>query len=250
MRSVFLSYNHKDKSFVQKLAERLSEEGLAVWLDEAKLKIGDSIVNKISKTISEVDYICVIISRNSIKSRWVNKEISLSIARNIECEKPIILPILKSDCEIPAELKDLLYADFREKENFNSQFNKLLLAMSVEENSDASENGLVVDWRDGGPIINGHGVSINQLESNALLSAFINNLPIFLQKEEERRQSDNVLDSATFLAVIRSCIDVFHYIPTEKEMKDGKLEVVRKFDLFFHFITETQHDLFDVSSNK
>ncbi|MCG9963222.1 toll/interleukin-1 receptor domain-containing protein [Shewanella cutis] len=46
--SVFLSHNHKDKAFVRKLARDIDAHGIKVWIDEAEMKIGDSLVQKIS----------------------------------------------------------------------------------------------------------------------------------------------------------------------------------------------------------
>jgi hypothetical protein len=43
MSSIFLSHNNKDKIFTRKLARDLKYAGIKVWLDEAELKIGDSL---------------------------------------------------------------------------------------------------------------------------------------------------------------------------------------------------------------
>jgi len=48
MSSVFLSHNSKDKKWVRKLAERLTSDDVVVWIDEAELNIGDSLIEKIS----------------------------------------------------------------------------------------------------------------------------------------------------------------------------------------------------------
>ncbi|PEU28639.1 hypothetical protein CN532_11480 [Bacillus wiedmannii] len=57
MPSVFLSHSSKDKFFVRKLAERLIHSGVEVWIDEAEIKIGDSLIEKISQGIKGADYL-------------------------------------------------------------------------------------------------------------------------------------------------------------------------------------------------
>ena len=63
MSGVFLSHNSEDKSFVRKLATDLRRYGVKVWLDEAELKVGDSLVDKISSGISDMQFLAVILSK-------------------------------------------------------------------------------------------------------------------------------------------------------------------------------------------
>ena len=51
--SIFLSHNYRDKPFVRTLAQDLSAMGVRVWLDEAELKVGDSLITRNN------DYLCV-----------------------------------------------------------------------------------------------------------------------------------------------------------------------------------------------
>ena len=75
MISVFLSHSSKDKFFAKKLAETLSSYDLQVWIDEAELKIGDSLIGKISAAIDKSDFVAAILSHNSVRSNWVTKEV-------------------------------------------------------------------------------------------------------------------------------------------------------------------------------
>jgi hypothetical protein len=126
LTSIFLSHNSKDKPWVRKLAERLTNEGINVWLDEAELKIGDSLIEKISQGINEMEYVAAIISKNSIQSNWVQKEISLAMTKEIKGRKVTVLPLLIDKCEIPESLTDKLYADFTDIQNYEAEYHKLL----------------------------------------------------------------------------------------------------------------------------
>jgi hypothetical protein len=53
MPSIFLSHSSRDKFFVRELAKKLQDAGVEVWIDEAELKIGDSLTQKIGRAIDE-----------------------------------------------------------------------------------------------------------------------------------------------------------------------------------------------------
>lgn len=119
---VFLSHSSKDKQFVRSLARRLHEHNVAVWLDEAELRIGDSLIQRLSSAVHEVDFVLAVISPNSIDSRWVQEELHLAMTRQIEGKQMRVLPLLKGKCEVPEFLRGRLYADFtsphRRQRNF------------------------------------------------------------------------------------------------------------------------------------
>ena len=71
MSSIFLSHNHDDKAFARRLAKDLQQAGIRVWFDEAELKIGDSLIEKIRQGIDEMEYVGVVLSPNSVESPWV-----------------------------------------------------------------------------------------------------------------------------------------------------------------------------------
>ena len=50
-----------------------------MWVDEAEIKLGDSLINKIREGIDKVEYIGVILSNNSINSEWVKHEIDIAM---------------------------------------------------------------------------------------------------------------------------------------------------------------------------
>jgi TIR domain len=53
MSKIFLSHNHNDKPFVRELASYLRRYGIEVWVDEAEIKIGDSLIEKVGQGIKE-----------------------------------------------------------------------------------------------------------------------------------------------------------------------------------------------------
>lgn len=131
MPSVFLSHSSKDNAFTRLLAERLIETGVRVWLDEAELNIGDSLLAKIGTAIESADFVAVIISHNSVQSSWVQSELQMAMSRELADKKVRVLPILIEPCELPMFLRDKLYADFSKPEDFDAPFARLLRALGI-----------------------------------------------------------------------------------------------------------------------
>ena len=147
-KSVFLCHSSKDKFFVRELAERLSNNGVKVWIDEAEINIGDSLTDKIGKAIVDTDYVCAVLSYNSINSNWVQKELQVALQKEFEGKKVVILPILLEPVEIPPFLKDKLYADFSTPEKYNSNFPSLLKSLGINvtmQNVKINENNKIKD---------------------------------------------------------------------------------------------------------
>ena len=131
MPSVFLSHSWVDKPFVRRLAERLTRDGVVVWLDEAELMAGDSLIEKISAGIEAVEYVVAVLSRHSVASDWVRRELSLAMAREIRGRRVVVLPVRIEPCPLPAFLRDKLYIDFSDPDGYEAGVAGLLRAMNV-----------------------------------------------------------------------------------------------------------------------
>lgn len=130
MSSIFLSHNSKDKPFVRKLADDLRKKGHYVWVDEAEIKVGDSLIGKIEEGIENTEYLGVVISNNSNKSEWVNREVRTALNQEIHNKKVKVLPILIEDVEIPTFLLDKKYADFTSDDNYDNALQDILDRLS------------------------------------------------------------------------------------------------------------------------
>jgi len=124
---VFLSHTSEDKPFVRKLKTSLEEHGVKnVWLDEAEIQIGDSLIKKINEGLRMTKYIGVILSPRSIKSSWVEKELDIAMNKEIGTGEVVVLPLVMEECELPTFLQGKLYADFYTPEKYEESLQKLL----------------------------------------------------------------------------------------------------------------------------
>lgn len=131
---IFISYSHKDKNFVDKLALTLIDKRIKVFVDRWEMKLGDSITEKVQNAISEASHLIIVLSKNSVKSDWCKREITTALMLELERKRVVLLPILLEDCEIPLFLRDKFYADFRD--NFDDGLTTVLQSFSMMNNEE------------------------------------------------------------------------------------------------------------------
>jgi len=132
MSSVFISHNHIDKPFARRLSGDLAALGARVWLDEAEIKIGDSLFDKIEKALDEVNFLAVVLSPNSVASSWVREELKQALAGLLAGSSIKVLPMLLKDCTIPGFLREKLYADFRDESKYDDSLAALASSIGLK----------------------------------------------------------------------------------------------------------------------
>ena len=99
---VFISHNKADKEFARRLAFALVEQGISVWFDEWRLRLGDSIPAGIEHGLSSSDVVIVVWSRNAVTSRWVKAELESTVYRCISDGSVRVIPVMLDDTALPA----------------------------------------------------------------------------------------------------------------------------------------------------
>ena len=130
---IFLSHTGADKPFVRQLRKDLLDHGVPkVWVDEAEIDVGDSLIAKIEEGIKETRYIGVVLSAKSIDAPWVKKELDIALNREISSGEVVVLPLLYEKCKIPIFLEGKLYADFTKSEDYENVLAKLLRRLRIK----------------------------------------------------------------------------------------------------------------------
>jgi hypothetical protein len=114
MSNVFISYSHQDGAFADRLVGDLRLSAIPATYDKWLLRVGDSIIEKISAAVTGASSVIAILSPHSVESRWVGKELAMAMTGEINNRGVRVLPALIRDCNLPPMLADKLYADFRE----------------------------------------------------------------------------------------------------------------------------------------
>jgi uncharacterized protein YjbI with pentapeptide repeats len=99
--SCFISYRAKgdDEEFVKRLYADLQDRGVRCWFDKHDLPIGAKTWDAIDEAIKLRDKLLVVLSKESIKSKWVEDEVQKALAeeRDREPKQLILFPVRIDD---------------------------------------------------------------------------------------------------------------------------------------------------------
>jgi len=102
---VFISHSAQDQGLVISLANLLSKFGVEAFVAEWYLTPGERLDKKVFEQIKKSDCIVALLTRNGMRSSWVQQEIGYSLQR----DKPVIPMVEKG-----IESKDLAALQGRE----------------------------------------------------------------------------------------------------------------------------------------
>ncbi len=131
----FISHSSLDNAFAIKLVEELKKEN-EVWIDLWNMDIGDKLPLKIERGIDNAKEFVVILSKNSLKSRWVQYEFNMALIKSIEDMNYRVVVIRIDDCEVPLRFKPFLYIDSPGDEKGAIDKMKKFLEKSYSEKTD------------------------------------------------------------------------------------------------------------------
>lgn len=83
--SVFISYSHSDVEIAKVFYDEFCNYGLSVFFDQNELKVGQSWSDQIEKGIndaSEKGGVVLLLTKDSLHSRWIRYELEKAIASN------------------------------------------------------------------------------------------------------------------------------------------------------------------------
>jgi len=90
MSHIFISYSTKNSKYVARLAEKLRDEGFNIWIDNSRLRSGEHWWESIVLALRNADAFVVIMTPESRRSEWVQREVALANQWNKPCF-PILL---------------------------------------------------------------------------------------------------------------------------------------------------------------
>ncbi|UCH92613.1 MAG: toll/interleukin-1 receptor domain-containing protein [Candidatus Aminicenantes bacterium] len=115
---VFISHASENKDAAYSLYKKLEDAGLIPWLDKENLRGGEEWEKEIKKTIKNVDYVLVLLSKAlaSEHESYVFKEINHAMERKKGFRQGIrfIIPVRIDDCPLLEELEGLQTVDLRD----------------------------------------------------------------------------------------------------------------------------------------
>lgn len=112
---VFISHSAQDQGLVISLANLLSKFGVEVFVAEWYLTPGECLDKKVFEQIKKSDCIVALLTRNGMRSSWVQQEIGYSLQR----DKPVI-PMVEKGIE-PKDLAALQGREYIEYDRYQYQ---------------------------------------------------------------------------------------------------------------------------------
>jgi hypothetical protein len=126
MHHVFLSHSSLDHDITREFYDDLLKLGFRVWFDEVAMEPGDSLIEKIGDAIRSSINLAVLLSANSIQSRWVQEEVSVALTAKLAGAMVKVVPIRLDNTELPPFLSHIRYVDWREEDKKRLEFARLV----------------------------------------------------------------------------------------------------------------------------
>ena len=114
MADIFISYSHQDSRTAKELLSRLKGVQVSGWQDQADIATGDAISTVLRERLRKSNAILVLISPASLRSRWVEFEVSAGQALG-KTIIPVIIGGEGVENDLPSYIADVTYIDAREK---------------------------------------------------------------------------------------------------------------------------------------
>ena len=95
--SCFISYSSKDESFAKVVYADLQNNGVRCWFAPEDLKIGDKTRVQIDESIRVYDKLLLILSKQSITSDWVEKEVETAMELERQQKRTVLFPVRLDD---------------------------------------------------------------------------------------------------------------------------------------------------------
>ena len=112
---VFISHSTRDQGLVVSLAKLLSEFGIEIFVAEWYLTPGKRLDEKVVKQIRSSHCVVVLLTKNGVRSNWVQQEIGVALNSEIP-----LIPLVEKGID-PKDLGALQGKGYIEYDPFESQ---------------------------------------------------------------------------------------------------------------------------------
>jgi len=134
--SCFISFSGNDRNFIEKIGEDLQREGISCWYAPEEMKMGDEIRQQVDQLIRVQDKLLVVLSKFSVESPWIQKEVEAAIEEERNRNRAVLFPVRLDNGRLDAEkdwLDDLQkthpiydFTDWQNWEAYFAQFSHLV----------------------------------------------------------------------------------------------------------------------------
>jgi tetratricopeptide (TPR) repeat protein len=124
---IFISYSSKDGEWVRNwLLPQLESNGLKTHIDYRDFEIGVPSVVNMERAVEQCAKTLLVFTPNWIDSEWAQFEGIMLQTLDPTGLRKKILPLMLETCPLPLRLRTLTYTDFRDKNDWDSQLQRLV----------------------------------------------------------------------------------------------------------------------------
>jgi len=139
---VFLSHHSVDKPWAITLKDALRSRGLAVWLDRDEIRPGDLFVSALESGLEESKAVVLIVSPESMKSKWVKEEYSRALALAQDKRRSLqLVPLVLRDATLPGFLANRSWVEFRNVAEFDANVEQLVWGITGRKSDTSIQLG-------------------------------------------------------------------------------------------------------------
>lgn len=137
----FISFAGNDRNFADKISDDLQREGIRCWFAPEEMKMGDALRQEVDQLIRIQDKLLVVLSKFSIESAWIQKELKAALAEERNQNRPVLFPLRLDNTGMDTEKKWLanlqrthpIY-DFSAWEKWEAYYNQFYLLVNDLKN--------------------------------------------------------------------------------------------------------------------
>lgn len=89
----FVSYSAQDEGFVRSLHRDLEHESIETFFAPRDLPFGVRTREALDEAVQEADWLIVVLSKNSVKSHWVEQEIETAFELERKLDRVVLMPV-------------------------------------------------------------------------------------------------------------------------------------------------------------
>lgn len=145
---VFISYSHTDRAWVRgELLSRLEATGLKVCMDFRDFEPGVPSVKEMRRGVETSHKTLLILTPAYLESAWAEFEHLMLQTLDPANRERRLIPLLKTKCELPLEIRYLTYVNFADPEDLDIAWTQLLTALGAPPVQEAPEEPTRDEWR-------------------------------------------------------------------------------------------------------
>src|SRR5438067_11386191 len=96
-KEIFLSHSHHDEALARRLAKELRRHRIKVWYSEHYIQGAQQWQDEIGAALDRCDWFIVIVTRSSVESKWVKREVSAVL--DDDRYEGRVVPLLAEQCK-------------------------------------------------------------------------------------------------------------------------------------------------------